>query len=1612
MELSLPFLKELQNRLKVGNKLSTHLNAIPKKSNYKLDFSILSAIDPDMPAKFLEILFTKAKFSFEVSWKDKEIDLFNLSLGEQKKFTTISKVFTNLLNHVKAIKEERGVETFGFGFPLILIKNRKDKKLTVAPLIIWKLNLERSKKNDSWIISKEIDSSIYLNEVLINHLQADSEIILDPLNPEVIEDGIVSKDELFNICKEVIIKTNLTKIANIDENLNKIFSEIEPIGNEEVYEKLPINETNSFISYSGLFSFFEIQKHTIIQDYEALIELENAKIPQEGIENGGFQSITSIQTDPSQQGFLNALDNTRHLVIQGPPGTGKSQTLTALLINAMENGKKTIVVCEKHTALEVLHKSLESVGLSSHVALIVDASSDRHKIISNIRNRVDNLPILSSRFANSPYKFEAQLRNIKKIIEQINLQHRTLDSQLLAQYKWSDIVGKYLKNHRLNEAHKVSFPANMKFEFTYDEYDEWRTMLQNGQMLYDNYISIGENYILNPNKFLEFSFIKFEDELNNSIISYEEDLEILIKLKDSIFNQFVKDRNKELFVQKDKIEECVNYLRTKKLSLANLIISHKEAFISREKEKFNNEISRFGSAVNTLHEIWTRNQNILDFKNEELNKSLLYKIRSWFSVEKKRILNDVVKFNQTFNLLVNSTADIQYFKKLKPANTLNDKINSFLIFKREYDFEISEFSRKTEILFNSLDLTYLSTLSDSEKILEHIMLLQQRHFLSENQIKVLNDLYSDIANFFAEQNLRWIELDEIIKSSPDFSFNFTFDSKQVNNEIFIAKIEKRIATVIDSIQTKIDYEFLNADILKDKVLFSHLDSYGLLKNNLELLIEKINYDNYFINFNPPANLNAFIDYLKSFIIQKSEQYDQNPSALSHTCKWFDFFERLNDIQKQVISILKKEKNWEYSFLMFYFDRLLLKNATNDLPEDESALNKYYKNIENLKDNQIATINDLWYKKQKGAIVAFNKNSQFDQFKKLYNKKGSAGNRRYSLRYIIGYNCDLFTDLHPIILTTPDVVSNLFKQKNGYFDFVVFDEASQLRLEDNLPAMLKGKQIIIAGDEHQMPPSSFFEKKLIAGLLDNEDDEQDDYSFKDRSSIEAGLLSSISLLDAVSELNFKNHDLNFHYRSKHPYLIDFSNYAFYDQKLVPLPISIDYTPIKYINVRGTYESNTNEKEADVVISILKNNIHKDINGKYPSVGIATFNIKQRDLIKNKLLEIKKLDRDKDFIKKIEQLETDGMFIKNLENIQGDEKDIIIMSTTYGPQPNGKFEQRFGQLNNSKGYKLLNVIVTRAKYKNYIVTSIPEDFIGNYKHYLIVNGTNHSKAPIFAYLAYAKAVSDKNEDLRISVLQALAINNPASAESISSMADKLESVFEEEVYNRLLNTELKDFIELQYKVGGFRIDMVVDLKIPGVPKIAIECDGAKFHSSNEAYLYDFHRQKILESHGFRFHRIWGTNWWRNPDFEMQKLLDFVNVVKSPKSGDLFTNTNSTDNIFSDEEIIHEEESQTSSIIDFSSELNIDDVFPEEEVLVAEEPIQKIEIGAIVRIKFLKENKILQFKIVSPSTISKENESEMKEVLFSSPLGKAVMGKNVGYVSSIEGVDNIVEIIEVQY
>jgi very-short-patch-repair endonuclease len=322
--------------------------------------------------------------------------------------------------------------------------------------------------------------------------------------------------------------------------------------------------------------------------------------------------------------------------------------------------------------------------------------------------------------------------------------------------------------------------------------------------------------------------------------------------------------------------------------------------------------------------------------------------------------------------------------------------------------------------------------------------------------------------------------------------------------------------------------------------------------------------------------------------------------------------------------------------------------------------------------------------------------------------------------------------------------------------------------------------------------------------------------------------------------------------------------------VPFPAQEVYKPIEFRAINGRYETRTNPEEVAEILKIIENEIHPDHNGKYPSVGIATFNINQRNLITESLNAA--AENSPAFANKLQELRERGLFVKNLENIQGDEKDIIIISTTYGIKPDGKFSQNFARLNRIEGYKLLNVLITRAKDKLYVCTSIPREKYLGYQE-IIRNEGNNKKGILYAYLAYAEAVSNNDSNSAESILKTLKEQSFEKPRVISSSDGLSESPFEEEVYDLLTDEFGKENIIQQHKIGGFRLDFILKTQSKD---IVLECDGKAYHSSEEAYAYDMYRQKELENMGFIVYRIWSTNWFQDKESEMQKLKRFIETI----------------------------------------------------------------------------------------------------------------------------------------
>ncbi len=1606
MKLTGKLLTELQRRLKIGNRRGVHLNAIPSNSRYKFDFYRLSHIDKNLPDNFIKALLSELPLKFRISWKDNVPDLNSIFEDDQIQLVRITKAFENLINQTEAIESEKGINTFGFGFPILARRDRVDNKLTVAPILIWSLRIKRTKEFNTWEILRNEDDPIYINEVLINHLQSDSNIEIEQIPSNALDDGLINNNELINICANLVRAINTITPEDLEETFKKKLGKITAIGDKAHYEKLPLNSTNAFIDFSGLFSIFEVQKQNIIEDYDNLMELEGLDINLGDIEGNSFQPISSIETDPSQQSVLHSLETTRNVLIQGPPGTGKSQTLSAVLINALENNKKTIIVCEKRTALEVLHNALIEKGLNYHCVLIRDIIKDRKTVVDSVRERIDNSEYKRYIYNYSKESLDTIIEKANRLITIINNKHQKLDKKLIGNKSWSDVVGDLLAQVKGNTDDINLNIEKKSFKYSTQELNSLIDVITKGQALYSIFLPIESTSFINSLKLVGENPYLIEENINNDYDAYLVQLQSIKALLEANKSEFVTLRNEELKSQIKLITDCIESILVKEEMLNKLLTTTIKNYQDFRITELTKQIDELSQIIAQIEGVFNSNKENSDLTNDSKINSFAFKFLSIFSKRKKQTIYDHVQLHSAFTKLEETIDTSKDFLNLSFNGALDKKRDILLEFKSTIINTKNVFDEKIKDEFLLFKLDSILIFSNSDTVLQSLQIAINDSKNSEEYRSHIHSIYINFKDYLSEVNSAFEMLSNILAKQKDIKLNYTFIKTFFENKDVLSEINGKIELIKGNFDSIVQNEFKSLRLLQIGQSELNIKSLPIIQEKVTILTDRIKGDNWTIKTIQSTDIHKFIIGVEALIQEKTKYFESDKDLFSIEFRWFQFYNGLSDVERAIINELKTKSNWKKAFLVYYLNSMLVNSATDDLPKNDEEHKELDVTLNGVEKEHLKFIKEFWYSKQIDATREFEQNNYGLTVGNLYLKKQGSKNIRLSLRQIVQKDADLFTTFFPIILTSPDVASNLFKGMNGYFDIVMFDEASQLRLEDNLPAILKGKQIIIAGDEHQMPPSNYF-SKVFDGSVEDEEDLEEEKEQEVRIDKDDILLSCDSLLDFGSELNFQRKHLDFHYRSRHPFLIDFSNYAFYNQRLKPIPNNFEYVPIKYIKVDGTFSEHTNEAEAEMVLSIIENNIHRLPDGKYPTLGVATFNIAQRNLIKSKILERAKFSKFDNFNAKIIELEENGMFIKNLENIQGDERDVIILSTTYGIGKDNKFAHRFGPINHSKGYKLLNVIITRAKFKIYCCTSIPEQVFMNYKEYLNTEGANNKRAVLYAYLAYCKAISESNNELRISVLTSLAENTNKSVGLDSFRGGDLESPFEEEVYQSLVEHFGSEKLITQLQFAGFRIDIVYDPKIIGIPKIAIECDGAKYHSSREAYLYDRHRQKILENHGFVFHRIWSTNWWRNSKSELAKLISFIKNVESSKKTTYIDNSK-TASAFTDE-ILNIEDSISESFLSSEADEKIINSIELEKI----EPkglADVVKLNSKVLIKYLNNGKELNVYLVETEDNKNDRTSKTQRIYIKSPLANSLLGQSVGAIVKIGGLDNFVEIIKI--
>jgi hypothetical protein len=439
-------------------------------------------------------------------------------------------------------------------------------------------------------------------------------------------------------------------------------------------------------------------------------------------------------------------------------------------------------------------------------------------------------------------------------------------------------------------------------------------------------------------------------------------------------------------------------------------------------------------------------------------------------------------------------------------------------------------------------------------------------------------------------------------------------------------------------------------------------------------------------------------------------------------------------------------------------------------------------------------------------------------------------------------------IKPVLLMSPISVAQYLPPGRLKFDLLVIDEASQVRPEDALGAIARADQIVVVGDKKQLPPTSFFDRLLADdGNLDDDDDGAE--ALLQGAASAASMESILTLCEARG---LGSRMLKWHYRSRDPSLIAVSNREFYDGELVLPPSPLQKDPaygLCFTRIDGIYDrggKRDNRKEGEAVVDRIADHAraHPDL-----SLGVVTFSFAQRNLITELLDARRKQDAELDAF--LREGQSEDVFVKNIENVQGDERDVILVSVGYGPSTlGGRPSSSFGPVNGEGGERRLNVLFTRARVRCEVFASFdPGDIDAS-------RSLQEGPRVLKRFLEFAKH---------------------GRIDDSAPTGETADSPFEEDVADVIRG--LGFLADPQVGAAGFRIDLGVrHPDKPGTYLLAVECDGATYHSALWARERDRLRQDVLETLGWRFHRIWSTDWFYRRKPEIDRLRQALEAARA--------------------------------------------------------------------------------------------------------------------------------------
>lgn len=1415
-------------------------------------------------------------------------EVFRSLVIESKSFHFLAKEEEDLLNHEEEV-EEQEIE-----FNLYALEELEAKYTDLnLQTDLSEKRLQKKMKNiyfrANQLMEEQGYNILYLSLGMLKWFEADqsdvvnrSPLIMVPV--ELRQRSIKSQYKLYPSGDDPFVNPAIQYKLDYEFNLTLPDLPIEDQGfdpqeyflqvKELVRGKLRWNVTNDI--YLGLFSFAkfvmfkELEKYSDLYRRNAIIQaLAGIFEPKAGNDAGAFiradeldekrkpmEMFQVLDADASQQESIEAVKSGRSVVIQGPPGTGKSQTITNIISESLAANKRVLFVSEKMAALEVVYRRLQKAGFGKYCLEIHSRKANKRHVLDQLKDAYQS---------EHPGKAIVSDK-IEMLIESRN--HLTDSSRALHTPLESFGKSPFWLLGRLNLLRDIEIIDLEVSDFAGITFEKYKSILATLETLGERIRMIGQPtdhpfWGCSVDDMNELGLQRIRAELKSSCDQISESMGLLEEFSSRLGIGITTIKTAlsycsllEILAEEHTIPEPLAGIQEAGAYYQKLKPTLEKIDFLKEGEKETIEGNRVsGLQYDDQRALF---HSLLDIEetNEYLKKSI-------------NVLDDIDEYQKIHRQnLSKYNPEVLGENMGKVLDDLKARFKSFLrVFKPEYYRTKKMFKKHLKAKER---LKYKTLLSDAQNIMRDNEL---KASIREAPASVSRPLgpawkgqHTNLENLgaFIEKTLGFKSTKESICSTP----------KNVYSPLegFWKFHETDTSVVRSMLDWLVKYQESRSGGMDDQSLIKYiLDSKSVpedlteLRSSISAELQKLKAQaarigNYLVVSHDAVYGRNLDDTSLEQLLQVTKRWNDN---LDKLIDWSRYQRAHNECEaiglKLYLDSLIEQKvmpddlvtKFQKSILYFVFVKAIEENPLLerfDALTQDQIVAKFQQLDDWQRDLAKIRVKKRLYEQKPDANWEGSKTSELGYLQRQFRLKRG----HHPIRKVFANVPRMVQKLCPCFMMSPLSLSQFVDPKVMKFDVVVFDEASQMSPVDSLGSIVRADQLVVVGDTKQLPPTSFFDR-----VVQTVEEEDDDFSIPDLESI----------LDECLTIGIPQFTLKWHYRSRHEALIHFSNQCFYRNRLNTFPSAnsnLEGFGVSLVQVESAeYDrgrSGKNVLEAQAVAEAVMSQF-KDAPDK--SVGVGTFSQAQQVAVLDQLELLRRQDPSMEnfFTHDVEE----HFFVKNLETIQGDERDVIFVSVGYGRDSSGRLTMNFGPINKVGGERRLNVLVTRAREKVVVFSSISGDDIDLSKTQSV------GVLKLKEYLDYAKVYGDHS---------ALAVL-PEFPDDFDE-----ENSFERSVYEQLLEKGIKVIPQVGF--GGYKIDFgVLDPDNPSRFILGLECDGAMYHSSATARDRDRLRQRVLENLGWRFYRIWSTDWFLNPSREMAKLLEAIEHAKGGR-GAVFNNS----------------------------------------------------------------------------------------------------------------------------